>query len=295
MSFQRKLLSRKGPTSSGRGFTLVELLVVVGIITLLISLLLPALSKARESARKTKCLSNVRQLAQAAIQYANENRGRLPVDVRNNSGAGYPNLWTYQAQGSGGSSYMWPAAFRRDMYIALGFTDPGNTTGSPAAIGEAWQCPSNPYFNTRNNFVNVDVVCTSYMYFGNGWGANKPAYSSIEIDRTQRPTDIGLGGRNTNGALALFGDLVQYATADPFRNGWLVNHDFYQNSTGFHVTGANQSFTDGHAEWVTDPYQAATRDPLNNNANHLPSQGSGTGNWSGQHAPNQQWGMWWWY
>ena len=60
------------------GFTLVELLVVIGIIAVLIALLLPTLSRAREEAKKTACLSHLKSLGDALFMYANANRDRLP-------------------------------------------------------------------------------------------------------------------------------------------------------------------------------------------------------------------------
>jgi len=61
-----------------RGFTLVELLVVIGIIALLIGILMPALSKARASANKTACLANLRSMNQALAIYFAQNKGHLP-------------------------------------------------------------------------------------------------------------------------------------------------------------------------------------------------------------------------
>src|SRR5665213_2332622 len=71
-----------------RGFTLVELLTVIGIIALLISILLPTLTKAREAAQRTACLSNLRQVHLAFVFYAQAFGDQVPIGCRNNVNLG---------------------------------------------------------------------------------------------------------------------------------------------------------------------------------------------------------------
>jgi len=79
LSHRRSQANRARAAVGGRrAFTMVELLVVIGIVVLLLSILLPAVSAARERSRRTACLSNLRQIGAAMIMYANQSRGRYP-------------------------------------------------------------------------------------------------------------------------------------------------------------------------------------------------------------------------
>src|SRR5256885_688362 len=62
-----------------RAFTLVELLVVIAIITILLAILLPVIGRAREQGRRVQCASNLRQITQAWLMYADNNQGYLPA------------------------------------------------------------------------------------------------------------------------------------------------------------------------------------------------------------------------
>lgn len=111
----------------GRAFTLIELLVVVSIIALLISIMLPALGRARMLAQRTQCSSNVRQLVIAAITAANDNNGIWParhVNLRNQTHG-----FVARRQASEDSRGLW------EMYVS------GYTIEDSA---EGFYCPSMP-------------------------------------------------------------------------------------------------------------------------------------------------------
>lgn len=91
--------SARPNTGTKHAFTLVELLVVIGIIALLISILLPSLARARQSANMVACLSNLRQIGQTLQLYANDNKGYLPLGQGPSTtvtGAAYQTFWVHE-------------------------------------------------------------------------------------------------------------------------------------------------------------------------------------------------------
>jgi prepilin-type N-terminal cleavage/methylation domain-containing protein len=122
-----------------RAFTLVELLVVIGIIAILVAMLLPVLSRARESANKTHCLSNLRQIGIYLQQYQNQYAGQLPIYIT--------------------AAHMDRIVYHGGMndYSNLGLLVPAKIAPeSGSELGRVFYCPSLTNVGTFRRFHYVD-------------------------------------------------------------------------------------------------------------------------------------------
>ncbi len=131
------ILSQPNPTSRSasreikrRAFTLIELLVVIAIIALLIGILLPAIGKARETARTVKCQSNLRQLSISLSQYANDFKGLYPQQLTDGNSAVRQELWF--------------DVVRLGPYLPQIVDVDRPTTGYETIAGGVMACPNHP-------------------------------------------------------------------------------------------------------------------------------------------------------
>jgi prepilin-type N-terminal cleavage/methylation domain-containing protein/prepilin-type processing-associated H-X9-DG protein len=129
-----------------KGFTLVELLVVIGIIAVLVAFLLPALGTARKQANSVACMSNLKQIGVGFMMYANNNRGVLPPLSETK-----PSNPVNRAQ----SGMHWFEFLGEQGYLPQGWVgDPMTSKGYLTGI---WRCPE----------VTDDMLAMSGSY---GWG-----------------------------------------------------------------------------------------------------------------------------
>jgi prepilin-type processing-associated H-X9-DG protein/prepilin-type N-terminal cleavage/methylation domain-containing protein len=274
--------SRKSPVF---GFTLVELLVVIGIIAVLISILLPVLSKARAVSNKIKCMSNIRQFMMADQMYINEWKGfHIPSYVDyNNDGLGAMDIWSANP------------AFRRSLSMRL--IGPTEVQASPTTFYNGYVpygfiCPSATRFisNVSSNDHNDQLFPMALAYGMNVEGISSdgnlvpnPTPWAVSSSSPTRPGSGCFGYKRSQVRRAAeklrFVDAISNQAmggqvdesgsgVSPGTGGKISNYDKVNERTGTgtlpgggsynanmmtawrHQGGANVAFFDGHAEWL---------------------------------------------
>ena len=253
------------PPSAG-AFTLVELLVVVGIIAVLIAILLPALSKARAAALSVKCLSNLHQLGIATAQYEAETRGYLPYPVATLSGDNAALAPTTAAE-----NMVWYNVL--DPYLQSMRTHNLATSGTASTRNYTLikQCPVFEAYSNGDPLAKkqdpiADATRTykmnTHLRLNNAGGLPPGTVASLLTYRPARVTQVpnsanfvylgdGLG-------IDIVGPIPDVAEGDAF--DFEVNRTTNANPALRHSGGANILFVDLHAAHEVLP---KIRKPLN--------------------------------
>src|SRR5690606_36200012 len=101
---------RRTASGTAKGFTLIELLVVIAIIAILAAILFPVFARARENARRTSCLSNVKQIGLGVMQYVQDYDEMYPRAVqKNEQDSGLSNVSISDVSFSGDRAWLWYA------------------------------------------------------------------------------------------------------------------------------------------------------------------------------------------
>ncbi len=219
------------------GFTLIELLVVIAIIAVLASMLLPALSRAKETAKRISCLSRLKQLSIAAVMYTDDFQGRLPPRS---------------------TGVRWPTQFYneyKDVKLLRCPSDgPQNpkTGASNPALYPADAAPRSYIINGWNDYFKSTLPDTDFQAYMSG--RSQICYRPGNIPH---PSDTVLLGEKKSSSPHYYMDLLEPGRSQDFP-GVILGNDDTELEQGRHVGlgpgsrsgGSNYAMADGSARFL---------------------------------------------